>query len=134
MGPRRVAGGPPVTARTRLAVDDTTRKSVAAASNPKASAWVSANAGSGKTFVLARRVVRLLLAGTATGPILCRSLTKAAATETAKRVFATLSDWTTLSDAALAEELAEIEGAPPASDRLATACRLFARALETPGG
>ena len=33
------------------------------ASDPASSAWVSANAGSGKTHVLAQRVVRLLLAG-----------------------------------------------------------------------
>ena len=34
------------------------------ASNPGVSAWVSANAGAGKTHVLAQRVVRLLLEGT----------------------------------------------------------------------
>ena len=35
----------------------------ARASDPARSAWVSANAGSGKTYVLVQRVVRLLLAG-----------------------------------------------------------------------
>jgi len=35
----------------------------ARASDPDASAWVSANAGTGKTAVLVRRVLRLLLAG-----------------------------------------------------------------------
>ena len=34
------------------------------ASSPRHSAWVSANAGSGKTTVLSNRVVRLLLSGT----------------------------------------------------------------------
>ena len=34
------------------------------ASDPVLSAWVSANAGSGKTYVLAQRVIRLLLGGT----------------------------------------------------------------------
>jgi ATP-dependent helicase/nuclease subunit A len=34
-----------------------------AASDPDVSAWVSANAGSGKTYVLAQRVIRLLLEG-----------------------------------------------------------------------
>ena len=35
------------------------------ASNPNQSVWVSANAGSGKTHVLASRVIRLLLQGVA---------------------------------------------------------------------
>ena len=34
-------------------------------SNPSYSAWVAANAGSGKTHVLTQRVIRLLLAGNA---------------------------------------------------------------------
>ena len=49
------------------------------ASDPALSAWVAANAGSGKTYVLARRVVRLMLAGTPPGAILCLTFTKAAA-------------------------------------------------------
>jgi len=123
-----------VTRRPAFAVDETTRKAVADASNPLASAWVSANAGSGKTFVLARRVVRLLLAGTDPGRILCLTFTKAAAAEMAKRVFATLAEWATLSDAALRKEIIDIGEAAPDAARLAAARRLFARALETPGG
>ncbi|TIU83683.1 MAG: hypothetical protein E5W01_17785, partial [Mesorhizobium sp.] len=37
-----------------------TAASQASASDPQNSAWVSANAGSGKTHVLAQRVIRLL--------------------------------------------------------------------------
>src|SRR6202021_2410913 len=40
-----------------------TRIAQARASDPAASAWVSANAGSGKTHVLAQRALRLLLGG-----------------------------------------------------------------------
>jgi len=90
----------------RLSIDDATRQAVAAASNPHGSAWVSANAGSGKTFVLSRRVVRLLLAGNDPGRILCLTFTKAAAAEMAKRVFDTLAEWTTLPDEKLAEAIA----------------------------
>ena len=55
------------------------RDAQARASDPAASSFVSANAGSGKTHVLARRVIRLLLAGTPPGRILCLTYTKAAA-------------------------------------------------------
>ncbi|MES0870070.1 double-strand break repair helicase AddA [Pseudovibrio sp. SCP19] len=104
------------------------------AAHPENSAWVSANAGSGKTFVLARRVVRLLLSGTDPSRILCLTFTKAAAAEMATRVFDSLAKWTQLSDAELAAEIEDIEGRPTSPKQLANARRLFAKALETPGG
>ncbi|KZK95618.1 ATP-dependent helicase/nuclease subunit A [Pseudovibrio sp. Ad46] len=104
------------------------------AAHPENSAWVSANAGSGKTFVLARRVVRLLLSGTDPSRILCLTFTKAAAAEMATRVFDSLAKWTQLSDAELAAEIEDIEGRPTSTKQLANARRLFAKALETPGG
>ncbi len=104
------------------------------ASRPRASAWVSANAGSGKTFVLSRRVVRLLLDGTDPSRILALTFTKAATAEMATRFFKILGTWVTMEDAALAAELEDIEGRKPNAARLALARRLFARALETPGG
>ncbi|KZL27160.1 double-strand break repair helicase AddA [Pseudovibrio sp. WM33] len=104
------------------------------AAHPENSAWVSANAGSGKTFVLARRVVRLLLSGTDPSRILCLTFTKAAAAEMATRVFDSLAKWTQLSDAELAVEIEDIEGRPTSTKQLANARRLFAKALETPGG
>jgi ATP-dependent helicase/nuclease subunit A len=121
--------------RTRaLKVDAATERAQAEASSPAGSAWVSANAGSGKTFVLARRVVRLLLDGTDPGRILCLTFTKAAAAEMAKRVFKELADWTAMDDLELADEIAKIEGRRPDAALVAEARRLFARALETPGG
>ena len=54
---------------------------------PGGSAWVAANAGSGKTHVLAQRVIRLLLAGIDPARILCLTFTKAAAANMANRVF-----------------------------------------------
>lgn len=123
-----------MTRKQRLAIDEMTRMAVSSASDPHSSAWVSANAGAGKTFVLSRRVVRLLLAGVDPGRILCLTFTKAAAAEMAKRVFATLADWTTLSDTALEKIITDIDEAVPDKKRLAVARRLFAHALETPGG
>ncbi|MFG1300549.1 double-strand break repair helicase AddA [Xanthobacter sp. V3C-3] len=104
------------------------------ASHPAYSAWVSANAGSGKTHVLARRVIRLLLAGTPPGRILCLTYTKAAAANMANRVLAILGRWVRLDDAALDAAIREtVDTAPDAAMR-ARARRLFAAALETPGG
>lgn len=111
-----------------------TRTRQALAADPLRSAWVSANAGSGKTFVLARRVIRLLLSGTAPSRILCLTFTKAAASEMANRVYETLGAWTGLDDEALAREIEDVEGRRPDPVRLARARHLFATALETPGG
>jgi ATP-dependent helicase/nuclease subunit A len=81
------------------------------ASDPQRSAWVSANAGSGKTHVLTQRVIRLLLAGCAPSAILCLTYTKAAASEMSNRVFERLAEWAVLSDEELGQRIAQIEGA-----------------------
>jgi len=104
------------------------------ASDPKHSAWVSANAGSGKTHVLTERVVRLLLNGTAPSRILCLTFTKAAAGEMSNRVFKTLGEWALLDDAALRERLISVNRETPNETTLKQARTLFAKALETPGG
>ncbi|WP_439618630.1 double-strand break repair helicase AddA [Shinella sp.] len=111
-----------------------TSQKQATASDPGRSAWVSANAGSGKTHVLTQRVIRLLLAGCRPSAILCLTYTKAAASEMSNRVFERLAEWATLSDAELSDRVAAIEGERPDLFKLAEARRLFARALETPGG
>ncbi len=104
------------------------------ASNPAASVWVSAHAGSGKTHVLTQRVVRLLLQGVAPAKILCLTFTKAAAANMAGRVFETLAAWTRLADKELREEILATGAPPPRREELSEARRLFARAVETPGG
>ncbi|WP_206453774.1 double-strand break repair helicase AddA [Aurantimonas marina] len=104
------------------------------AADPSRSVFVSANAGSGKTHVLTERVVRLLLAGAEPSKILCLTYTKAAAAEMSTRVFGRLATWATAEDTALREELARLDGTPPSDARLRAARRLFAQALETPGG
>src|SRR5499427_7190307 len=92
-------------------------------SDPGVSAWVAANAGSGKTHVLAQRVINLLLAGVAPEKILCLTFTKAAAANMAKRVFDTLGRWTRLDDAALDAALARIGAEPGDRGRRAHARR-----------
>ncbi len=119
---------------TGLSISAQTRAAQADASNPGSSVFVAANAGSGKTFVLARRVVRLLVSGAAPSKILCLTYTKAAAAEMQGRIFAILSEWTQLSDDALRGRLADLGGPAPSPAEIARARRLFATALETPGG
>lgn len=104
------------------------------ASDPARSAWVSANAGSGKTHVLTQRVIRLLLSGCRPSAILCLTYTKAAASEMSNRVFARLAEWAVLDEEELSRRIEVIEGERPDALKLAEARRLFARALETPGG
>lgn len=104
------------------------------ASDPAATAWVNANAGSGKTHVLVDRVIRLMLAGTEPSRIMCLTFTKAAAAEMANRLFERLGKWIALDDETLAKRLAEL-GVPDADEPLLERARqLFTRALETPGG
>jgi ATP-dependent helicase/nuclease subunit A len=113
---------------------DWTSRRQSLASDPDRSAWVSANAGSGKTHVLTQRVIRLLLAGCRPSAILCLTYTKAAASEMSNRVFERLAEWVTLDDATLEKRIEAIEGERPGRLKLQEARRLFARALETPGG
>src|SRR5216683_1203645 len=107
-------------------IPDAVRATQARASDPKSSAFVSANAGSGKTHVLVQRVIRLLLTGVPPEKILCITFTKAAAANMAERVFSTLGHWVTLDDDAGITR-------PDAILRM-RARELFACALETPGG
>jgi ATP-dependent helicase/nuclease subunit A len=104
------------------------------AADPAVSAFVSANAGSGKTHVLAQRVINLLLGGVDPAKILCITFTKAAAANMANRVFGTLAEWTTLDDEALDERIRQSTNVAADAAMRARARRLFASALETPGG
>ncbi len=103
------------------------------ASDPQISAWVAANAGAGKTYTLANRVARLLmLEGSKPERILCLTFTKAAAAEMQARLFKQLGEWAMLPDKELRAAIVKIGG--DAHSDLAQARRLFAGALETPGG
>ncbi len=117
-----------------LVIPEYTKDAQRRAANPRASAWVSANAGAGKTKVLTDRVVRLLLAGSLPGRILCLTFTKAAAANMAIRVFERLGRWVTLDEESLVKELTELEGEKPTRAQVRLARTLFARAVETPGG
>ncbi|MGS0648329.1 double-strand break repair helicase AddA [Komagataeibacter melomenusus] len=121
--------------------------SQAQASDPQASVFVSASAGSGKTKLLIDRLLRLMLprdvpdrdgvptrvAGSDPGRILCLTFTKAAAAEMSIRLQDRLGQWVMLPDAALDGELARLS--VPVDERTRQVAReLFARVLDLPGG
>lgn len=118
----------------RADIPDTVRDAQAKASHPATSAFVAANAGSGKTHVLVNRVIRLLLQGTPPEKILCITFTKAAAANMSERVFEKLGHWVTLPDDHLNREISAIGDAKPNAQTRSRARELFACALETPGG
>ena len=104
------------------------------ASDPAASVWVGASAGSGKTKVLADRVMRLLLSGVNPQKILGLTFTRAAAAEMAIRITQQLARWAVGTDDALREDLDALQGTPPEPEQLDIARRLFAQVLACPGG
>ncbi len=104
------------------------------AAEPSASVWVTASAGTGKTQVLADRVMRLLLAGTDARQVLCLTFTKAAAAEMVKRVEQDLSRFAVLPEAALDAELRQLTGRAPTTDEQARARTLLAEVLDLPAG
>jgi ATP-dependent helicase/nuclease subunit A len=115
-------------------IPEAMRATQARASDPASSAFVSANAGSGKTHVLVQRVIRLLLSGVPPEKILCITFTKAAAANMAERVFSTLGHWITLDNDALDAAIRDTGIAHPDPKLRMRARELFACALETPGG
>ncbi|MFT9409546.1 double-strand break repair helicase AddA [Acetobacter fabarum] len=115
----------------------------AMASDPTASVFVSASAGSGKTKLLIDRLLRLMLPrvevggdvvpGSDPARILCLTFTKAAAAEMAIRLQTRLGRWVTLPDDRLNAELAAL--AVPCTQQTRRKARaLFAEVLDLPGG
>ncbi len=106
------------------------------ASDPSASVWVEASAGTGKTKVLSDRVLRLLLNGANPARLLCLTYTKAAAVEMSNRISSKLSNWAIISDEKLQIEIEKLLGINLTSDDklIKQARNLFAILLDTPGG
>src|ERR1700730_15236508 len=118
-------------------IPDAVRSKQADASDPSCSAFVAANAGAGKTHVLAQRVIRLMLDGGPDGvdpsKILCITFTKAAAANMAGRVYDRLRGWIALDDDALDQAMRDIGVTDIDHAKTQRAPRLFAAALQTPG-
>jgi len=105
-----------------------------AAANVRQSVWVTAHAGTGKTYVLVTRFVALLLAGVPPQKILCLTYMRAAAAEMRQRVLEVLAAWQQLDGAPLADALQARLKRPPAPEEMQRARTLYVQALETPGG
>lgn len=106
------------------------------ATNPASHIWVDASAGTGKTHVLAARVLRLMAVGNHPASILCLTYTKAAAGEMTNRILGHLGRWATQDDTALRQELGLLLGGTSNIDEAALqrARRLFLDVLDLPMG
>ena len=100
-------------------------------SNPHCSAWAVAHAGTGKTHILVRRFLRLILEGAQPERILCLSFTRTAATEMRQRIFHHLGRWHRMDDKQLTQELKQTLGKPPNNDQKKRARKLFSRCLDS---
>ena len=108
---------------------------VALACDPHRSVVVSACAGSGKTWLLVARMVRLLLAGTKPQEILALTFTRKAAQEMRARLYGLLAQFAEASDAQLLNELSQRGlSAAQATAALADARTLYAKVLASPQG
>lgn len=78
------------------------------AADPNVNAAVSASAGTGKTWLLTTRLLRLLLSGTHPGSILAITFTEKAAAEMHERLYARVRSWSTSADDQLDDEFKSI--------------------------
>lgn len=107
----------------------------ARAASPHYSLWVSASAGTGKTNILTRRVLGLLLHGVRPEKILCLTYTKAAAVEMAKRIQEKLAAWVWQDEVALEKNITAIVGHAEYDPAMLHRARsLFVRCLEVVDG
>ena len=108
---------------------------VALACDPQRSVVVSACAGSGKTWLLVARMVRLLLAGTKPQEILALTFTRKAAQEMRARLYGLLAQFARASDTQLLDELTKRGlSAAQATAALPEARALYAKVLASPQG
>jgi ATP-dependent helicase/nuclease subunit A len=98
------------------------------ATDPNLNVSVFASAGSGKTYLLVTRMLRLLLAGARPDGILAVTFTRLAAGEMQSRLTERLLEWQDLDDAALDRALAEM-GVPVDDTLRERARRLFEQTL-----
>ena len=105
------------------------------ACDPQRSVIVSACAGSGKTWLLVARMVRLLLDGVKPQEILALTFTRKAAQEMRDRLYRLLEEFSQSSDEQLIHHLTDRGlSAEEAKSLLPTAKSLYAKVLASPQG
>lgn len=105
------------------------------AANPLENIWVQANAGTGKTSVLVRRLLRILFRApnVGAGGILCLTYTNAGAGEMRNRILAALRGWAMATDAQLRELLDGVAiNNPATADDIAHAREIFFQYIDNP--
>mgnify|MGYP003393088400 CR=1 FL=1 len=96
--------------------------------------FVAANAGSGKTSLLANRVLSLLVHGVEPARILCLTFTNAAAAEMSSRILKSLGSWVMMDEEKLGQQIGKLTGGNVTNSLLENARSLFARVLESSQG
>jgi ATP-dependent helicase/nuclease subunit A len=99
--------------------------------NPNQSSTVFASAGTGKTWQLVTRLLRLLLSGNEPGTILAVTFTRKAAGEMQQRLLQRLSEWSICDDVDLNQHLIDI-GCNPDAALLQQARGLYEKVLLNP--
>lgn len=124
------------TQKARKARADVATQAQMAAMRPQGSVQVAAAAGTGKTHVLTRRFLRLLLEDGHLRPseILAVTYTKAGATEMRNRLTEILARWAVMPENELSKTLTEILERTPAANTLSRARALFTDVLDDPVG
>ncbi len=105
-----------------------------AAADPESHVWLGASAGTGKTQVLAARVLRLMLGGVPPEAILCITFTKAGAAEMAHRIHERLVAWVRMDDGDLRLDLDALGLDWDRPGLMARARSLFATVIDSAGG
>lgn len=101
---------------------------------PASSVFASANAGAGKTSLLTKRVLSLLLHGAPPEKILCLTFTHAASAEMQSRILHELGRWVMVDEKTLQTALSELLDKKADTHMVARARSLFAVVLESPQG
>ncbi len=116
---------------SKTATLETSKTKKLPSTNPRVSASVSASAGTGKTWLLVTRLIRLLLSGTRPDGILAVTFTRKAAAEMQTRLNARLLDMAQCSEQELINQLSEM-GAATDEESLQHARTLYETLLSNP--